>query len=121
MENLLDEALSLDPAKYGIWLDTEPLLRMDIGKQADVEQKLVQGKIKTPDEARKRFNLAPTGGGDTLWGQAQDYPLGYLAMRNDLAAVSVTDPVPAGDSSNDQTSSDSAKMLLLALQKRFAA
>lgn len=80
MENLLDEALSL-ASDLGIWLDTEPLLRMDVGKQADVESKLVGGKIKTPDEARRRFNLAPTGGGDTLWGQNQDYPLGMLANR----------------------------------------
>jgi HK97 family phage portal protein len=80
MENLLDEALSL-PRELGIWLDTDPLFRMDVGKQADVESKLVGGKIKTPDEARRKFGLAPTGGGNTLWGQNQDYPLGMLADR----------------------------------------
>jgi HK97 family phage portal protein len=80
MENLLDEGLSI-PNNLGIWMDTEPLLRMDVGKQADVETKLVAGKIKTPDEGRSRFNLAPTGGGNTLWGQNQDYPLGMLADR----------------------------------------
>jgi hypothetical protein len=54
---------------------------MNVGKQAEVETALVGGKIKTPDEGRKRFNLAPTSGGDTLWGQQQDYPLGMLADR----------------------------------------
>jgi HK97 family phage portal protein len=80
MEYLLDDGLSV-AFPYGIELDLEPLLRMDVGKLADVEAKLVGGKIKTPDEARRKFNLTPTGGGGTLWGQNQDYPLGMLADR----------------------------------------
>lgn len=92
MENLLDEGLAI-PSDMGIWMDTEPLLRMDVAAQADVEVKLVGGKIKTPDEGRARFNLAPTGGGSTLWGQHQDYPLGILAERNDLNPAPVAQPV----------------------------
>lgn len=80
MEALLDEGLAIS-RPLGVELDLDPLLRMDEGKRAEVETKLVQGKIKTPDEGRARFNLAPTGGGDTLWGQNQDYPLGILANR----------------------------------------
>ena len=80
MENLLDEALNL-PQDWGIWLDTEPLFRMDEGKRAEIETKLVGGMIKTPDESRAKFGLAPTAGGNTLWGQHQDYPLGTLANR----------------------------------------
>jgi HK97 family phage portal protein len=82
MEALLDEGLGI-ARPLGVELDLDPLLRMDEGKRADVETKLVQGKIKTPDEGRARFNLAPTGGGDTLWGQAQDYALGDLARRSE--------------------------------------
>lgn len=93
MENLLDEALSLS-ADLGIWQDIAPLIRMDEGKQADVETKLVTGKIKKPDEGRKRFDLEPTAGGDTLWGQHQDYPLGVLAKRNDLVPVAPATPEP---------------------------
>lgn len=92
MESLLNKGLRISKP-LSVQLDLEPLLRMDEIAKAEVEVKLVAGKIKTPDEGRNRFNLAPTGGGDTLWGQAQDYPLGYLSQRNDLAAVSVTDPV----------------------------
>jgi HK97 family phage portal protein len=99
IENLLDEGLSI-PSKLGIWMDIDPLLRMDVGKQAEVETKFVSGKIKTPDEARRRFNLAPTGGGDTLWGQHQDYPLGVLAERNDLNPVEPAPPEPS-DPDND--------------------
>lgn len=96
MESLLDEGLGIK-APLGVELDLEPLLRMDEAKRADVEAKLVGGKIKTPDEGRKRFNLAPTGGGDTLWGQHQDYPLGTLAERNDLNPAPIAEPVPSPD------------------------
>lgn len=105
MENLLDEALAI-PSKLGIWMDLEPLLRMDVGKQAEVETKLVGGKIKTPDEARLRFNLAPTGGGDTIWGQHQDYPLGILAERNDLNPVAPPEPEPMNDDEADAVMAD---------------
>jgi HK97 family phage portal protein len=82
MEALLNEGLKI-AAPLSVELDLEPLLRMDESKRAEVESKLVGGKIKTPDEGRLRFNLAPTGGGNTLWGQNQDYPLGMLADRAD--------------------------------------
>lgn len=78
MEELLNEHLPLADG-LTINLDLEPLLRMDEGKKAEVESKLVGAKIKTPDEGRVRFNLAGIAGGDTLWGQTQDVPLGVLA------------------------------------------
>ena len=80
MERLLDEGLRIS-RPMGVELDENALLRMDLGKLAEVESALVGGKIKTPDEAREMFGLAPTGGGNTLWGQNQDYPLGMLANR----------------------------------------
>lgn len=86
MENLLDEGLAIK-APMHVELNTEPLWRMDEGKKAEVETTLIAGKLKTPDEGRLKFNLKPTGGGDTLWGQHQDYPLGVLAERNDLEPV----------------------------------
>src|SRR5690625_4112770 len=82
MELLLDDGLSVR-SPLGVELDLEPLLRMDQAKRAEVETKLVAGMIKTPDEGRARFNLPPTDGGDTLWGQNQDYPLGMLANRSE--------------------------------------
>jgi HK97 family phage portal protein len=86
MERLLDKGLGIG-RPMGVELDLDPLLRMDEAKRAEVETKLVAGMVKTPDEARLRFNLAPTGGGGTLWGQHQDYPLAMLARRTDLAKV----------------------------------
>lgn len=82
MENLLDEGLGLaDKPNLAICIDTGPLLRMNVGKQVDIEAKKVGGKISTPNESRAALNMGKTGGGDTLWGQQQDYPLGMLADR----------------------------------------
>jgi HK97 family phage portal protein len=93
MEALLDEGLKI-AKPLGVELDLAPLLRMDEAKRAEVETKLVGGKIKTPDEGRVRFNLPPTGGGGTLWGQNQDYPLGMLADRKEWDQ-SMQPPAPA--------------------------
>lgn len=122
MEALLDEGLKI-AAPLGVELDLEPLLRMDEAKRADVETKLVQGKIKTPDEGRARFNLAPTGGGDTLWGQNQDYPLGMLADRAswdpDMQPAPQPEPAddteedePAGMSPDDQAAVEQARAII---------
>lgn len=107
MEDLLVDGLRI-PMPMRVQLDASPLWRMDQGKQADVANTLVGGKIMTPDEARSRFNLAPTGGGNTLWGQHQDYPLGILAERNDLESVAPEEP-----ETEDQT-----ERALLALWKK---
>jgi HK97 family phage portal protein len=107
MEALLNEGLRVS-APLEVELNLEPLLRMDEAKRAEVETKLVGGKIKTPDEGRARFNLAPTGGGDTLWGQNQDYPLGMLANRMEWDQSMQPAPAPAAptaeedDSANDE-------------------
>lgn len=101
MEDLLVEGLGIK-APRRVQLDAQPLWRMDQGKQAEVASTLVGGKISTPDEARSRFNLPPTGGGNTLWGQHQDYPLGVLAERNDLESVNDPNPEPAEEDEQRQ-------------------
>src|SRR5690606_34955408 len=104
METLLIEGLGVSKP-LEIWLDSEPLWRMDEGKMAEVQTKLVQGMVRKPDEARQKFNDPPTPGGDTLWGQHQDYPLGMLAQRTDLAPVTppaAPDPDPALETANEE-------------------
>jgi HK97 family phage portal protein len=110
MENLLDEALSL-PQDWGIWLDTDPLFRMDVGKQAEVETKLVEGMIKTPNEARFRFGLEPTGGGDTLWGQKQDFPLQVLADNHPDMQTAAQHAVQAAPPSGRDDDSDNQEQI----------
>lgn len=80
MEYLLDDGLSI-PAPLGVELDTEPLLRMDDGKKAEVATKLVGGGIETPNEGRLRFNRPPLEGGDTVYMQQQDYPLDQVRQN----------------------------------------
>jgi len=119
MEALLSDGLGVSP--YRIDMDEAELTRMDHKGRADVEVALVNGKIKTPDEARFKFSLPPTSGGDTLWGQHQDYPLGVLRNRDDLDPVEI--PVPEEPTEDDQRNA-AAWVALRAgatLKKRMAA
>lgn len=110
MEILLDDGLNIS-APLGVELDLDPLLRMDAGKRSEVESKLVSSKIKTPDEARAAFNLPATGGGDTLWGQNQDYPLAMLADRQSWDQ-SMQPNEPAQPSEEDQAELEEAKSII---------
>jgi HK97 family phage portal protein len=123
MENLLDDGLGMAGADivptWGVELDLEPLLRMDQMKQAEVETKLVAGKIKTPDEARRRFGLGAIGGGDAIYGQQQDVP---LAMLEDMARNSLKpDPEPAPAVPVPEPADDQARALAQAITRAFEA
>lgn len=113
MEDLLDDGLRIE-RPLGVELNTEPLLRMDEAKKADIATKLVGGMVKTPDEGRRPFNLPPTPGGNTLWGQNQDYPLGMLANRKEWdPTMQPPAPPPAPAlSDEDQAAVDAAKALV---------
>lgn len=101
MENLLDEGLGIS-RPMGVELDLGPLLRMDVGKQAEVETKLVSGNVKTPNEARLAFNLVPLEGGDTVYMQQQDYPLDQVSKNQiDAVSPSAAPPVPQDDEPDD--------------------
>lgn len=101
MEALLDEGLKV-AKPLGVDLDLSPLLRMDEVALADIHTKLVQGMIETPGEGRLRFNLGPTGGSDTLWGQQQDYPLGMLANRMEWDQSMQPAPEPAPEEPDEE-------------------
>ncbi len=80
----LDEGLGLDLKPSGRILgtefDTDDLLRMDSKTLAETEDKL--RNIKTPNEARRRLNLPPVEGGDSVYRQQQDFSLEALAKRD---------------------------------------
>lgn len=102
MENLLDEGLKIE-RPMGVELDLWPLLRMDLGKQAEVETKLTGGGIKTPNEGRHAFGLSPLTGGDTVYMQQQDFPLDQVRL-NKIEAVSPEpepEPEPLSDDEMD--------------------
>lgn len=81
MENLLDEGLDI-ARPLGVECDLWPLLRMDQQKQATVEAELVRGAIKSPNEARLKFDLKPKTGGDAIYLQQQNFSLEALAKRD---------------------------------------
>ena len=81
MEDCLDSGLRMDET-MGVELNLEPLLRMDAQKLAEVEGQLVKDGIKAPNEARRRFGLAPLTGGDSVYLQQQNYSLEALAKRD---------------------------------------
>lgn len=110
IEELLDEGLGIS-RPMGVELDLGPLLRMDVGKQAEVETKLVSGNIKTPNEARLAFNLAPLEGGDTVYMQQQDFPLDQV--RQNKIAAPAPDPLEPASQDDDTPPDDSDELRAL--------
>ena len=83
IELSLDEGLGLVDVKgkiYGSEFDLDDLLRMDSKTMAETEDKLKN--TKTPNESRKRLNLPPVPGGNSVYRQQQDFSLEALAKRD---------------------------------------
>jgi HK97 family phage portal protein len=82
IEALLDEGLGLtrdgSPQIYGTEFDLEDLLRMDTKTKVDTTAESVRAGFVSPNEARARFNLAPTPGGEAPLMQQQNFPLPQL-------------------------------------------
>lgn len=99
IEALLDEGLGLNGElqlgrSLGVEFDLDDLLRMDTVTLYDVAQK-AKG-IATLDEQRKRLNLKPVEGGDTIYLQQQDHSLAAIAARDaQLIDLAENPPAPA--------------------------
>lgn len=94
LELVMDEGLGLAPAKVegrrlGVEFDLDDLLRMDTATLIKAEKD--SAGIKKINESRKRLNLRPVVGGDTVYLQHQDYSLEALAKRD-----AMPDPFSAG-------------------------
>lgn len=125
-EACLDDGLSL-PDRYGVELDIEGLLRMDMGKLVETLAAAVKGGIMTPNAAMAKLNQPPVTGGDTVYLQQQNYSLEALAKRDAQAdpfatgttATPAAEPA-APEEPTDEQIQDSAKMLALLIEKRLA-
>jgi HK97 family phage portal protein len=88
IELCLDEGLGLTTGDiasegYGTEFDIDDLLRMD---SATMMTYLEAGKnYLKPNEGRRKLNLPPVAGGDTVLRQQQDFSLSALAKRDALA------------------------------------
>ena len=91
IEVCLDEALDLGE-DVGTELDLDGLLRMDAMTQMDVLEKS-KGKL-TVNEQRKRLNMPPVTGGDTVYLQEQDHSLEWLSRRDAQPIAAPAQPAP---------------------------
>lgn len=124
MENLLEEGLGVTMPQ-GIDMDTEPLLRMDFQKRAEVWGGMVGNGLATPNEGRLPFNLPPLEGGDTVYLQQQDYPLDQVA-QNKIAQANPAPVEPAAPEAaqpEDDQEDEEARALAaeLFMTRAFAA
>lgn len=95
IEALLDDGLGLNGdagtgQSLGTEFDLDDLLRMDTVTQFDVVQK-AKGTA-TLNEARRRVNLGPVDGGDTIYLQQQDHSLAAIAARDEQLIEGVNGP-----------------------------
>jgi HK97 family phage portal protein len=102
IEVCLDEGLGLGE-DIGTEFDLDGLLRMDAMTQMEVLEKS-KGKM-TVNEQRKRLNLGPVTGGDTVYLQEQDHSLEWLAKRDaqpiEPPASAPAEPEPAEEPSEE--------------------
>jgi HK97 family phage portal protein len=94
-ELCMDEGLGLQEHNYYTELDLDGLLRMDQMALILAEKEAVGAAIKAPNESRKRLNLKPKPGGNSLMMQQQNYSLEALAKRDAREDPFATAPKPA--------------------------
>lgn len=126
-EACMDDGLAL-PEKYGVELDVDGLLRMDMGALVETLAAGVKGGVMTPNYALRRLNQPPVEGGDTIYLQQQNYSIEALSRRDAQADPFATgsptiaapaDTTPATVEPTDEQIQDSAKMLALLIEKRL--
>ena len=123
-EACMDDGLSLptSPTQYGIELDIDGLLRMDMGALVETLKLAVGGTIMAPNEARRRMNLPPVTGGDSVLSQQQNYSVEALAKRDaqadpfGTAQPAATEPAIPAEPTDEQIQ-DSAKLLAMLVEK----
>lgn len=112
---LLDDGLGMDGVTIGCEFNTDELLRMDTMTQMDVLEK-AKGKM-TPNEMRKRLNLGPKEGGDSLYMQEQDHSLEWLSKRDAMPIEPETPAAPTADNDNDAELAAQADKAMIAILK----
>lgn len=118
IELCLDEGLEMAP-DIGTELDLDNLLRMDSVTQVTAEKEAVGAGIKSPNEARKRFDLKPVKGGESPYLQQQNYSLEALAKRDagDDPFGSKASPQPAVAPATDDPANDNSPEALAATKQ----
>lgn len=111
IEVCLDEGLGM-AENIGCEFDTDNLLRMDSVTQMEVLEKAAG--IMSPNEQRKRLDLAPVDGGESPMVQQQNYSLQALARRDAGEDPFGTAPAPSNDNETE------ARAALVEIYKGFS-
>ncbi len=110
MEVCLDEGLSM-PNNLRVELDLYGLLRMDTASLFTTLGAGVKAAVLSPNEARRRVNLKPQEGGNSVYMQQQNYSLEALARRDTSEdPFGTTSPQPTPE----DTGNDEERAILLA-------
>lgn len=110
MEACLDDGLGLDGVTKGVELDLDGLLRMDSKTQMETIGAGITAKVLKINDGRKKINLPPMDGGDTVYMQQQDYPIDVI-RQNQLPSAAPA-PAPASEPANDEEFSPEQKAYL---------
>ncbi|MDN3561251.1 phage portal protein [Vreelandella neptunia] len=84
MEESLNRGLGIGE-QYRIEIDVSALIRLDESQQVEIVGNMIKSGIYSPNEARRRFNLPPITGGDSVYLQEQNHSLEALARRDESA------------------------------------
>lgn len=118
MEVCLDEGLGMGDG-IGTEFDTDNLLRMDSVTQMEVLDK--SKGIMTPNEQRKKLDLAPKTGGDSPMLQQQNFSLEALAKRDaqqdPFGTSAASTPDEPTEPANDNATESEARAALVEILK----
>lgn len=126
MEAVFDYGLELPraPRVLGVEFNRDDLIGMESSSQINLAVQGVNGAIFTPNEARRRFDLKPKKGGDSLYMQEQDHSLAALSQRDEMFGVTV-DPLPAlpapAEDDDEVDDDEAARQIMDMIRKELAA
>ncbi len=127
-ELCMDEGLGLTEVvgkTMGVELDLDALLRMDQATQVRTLGEGVKGGVYAPNEARKKLDLKPLTGGNTVYLQQQQFSLEALAKRDakeDPFATGGGTPTPQPTNEGPEPiTEDAVKAMLAPVQTALAA
>lgn len=129
MEACLDDGLGLDGVTRGVDLDLDGLMRMDSKTQMETISAGIQAKAYTINDGRKKLNLPPIDGGDTMYMQLQDLPISEVkdnkipSAQGETAPASQPSEQPAQDAqpSPEEQARAMTAQIVKALQDGLAA
>lgn len=99
-EAVMDDGLGLDGVKEGVEIDLDGLMRMDSKTQMETLKAGVEGSLLTVNDGRKRLNLSPLRGGDTVYMQQQDFPLDQVrgnTLQGNSSPIPIAAPIEPSD------------------------